>query len=681
MKLTDDVRFVRGIGPKKAELLHKLGIDTLADAVQCYPRGYEDRTAVVPIVELLDGEKCCVHAIVGAQPKTAHIRKGMDVTNCRVYDETGLLSLRFFHNKYAASVLEVGKEYAFYGKVQAEGRQFVMIAPEFEPVQAKEKTGRILPLYPLTAGLHQTDFYKITDAALAALPENYPDFLPEAIRKQQQFPPLGQALHSMHRPQTIEQAQQARKRMAFEELFLLACGMKFLRAGRADKKGARLRDLSLREFYRVLPFSLTGAQQRAIEACTMDIAEGKPLSRLIQGDVGSGKTMVAAALCYLAAKNGKQAVMMAPTELLARQHMETLQPILHKLGISCGLLVSAMRAKEKREIVDEISSGKLSVIIGTHAVLSEHVQFCDLALAVVDEQHRFGVKQRAALTEKGENVHLLVMSATPIPRTLALLIYGDLDVSIIDELPPGRQKIKTYAVGEQTRPRIDRFIDNQCAAGGQAYVVCPLVEDSEVTDTQRHSAEQTAQRLKTVLPHRRIGLVHGRTKTAEKEQIMRDFADGNLDILVSTTVIEVGVNVPNATLMVVENADCFGMSQLHQLRGRVGRGSRQSFCVFYGADKGADARERLRTLVHTGDGFAIAQKDLEMRGAGDFFGTRQHGLPPLKLADLAGDARLLEQAQQAADALMARDPRLQTAPLLRQRIVRLFEQHGEGSFN
>ena len=654
MKLTDDVRFVRGIGPKKAELLHKLGIDTLADAVQCYPRGYEDRTAVVPIFELLDGEKCCVHAIVGAQPKTAHIRKGMDVTNCRVYDETGLLSLRFFNNKYAASVLEVGKEYAFYGKVQAEGRQFVMIAPEFEPVQAKEKTGRILPLYPLTAGLHQTDFYKITDAALAALPENYPDFLPEAIRKQQQFPPLGQALHSMHRPQTIE---------------------------RADKKGAHLRDLSLREFYRVLPFSLTGAQQRAIEACTMDIAEGKPLSRLIQGDVGSGKTMVAAALCYLAAKNGKQAVMMAPTELLARQHMETLQPILHKLGISCGLLVSAMRAKEKREIVNEISSGKLSVIIGTHAVLSEHVQFCDLALAVVDEQHRFGVNQRAALTEKGENVHLLVMSATPIPRTLALLIYGDLDVSIIDELPPGRQKIKTYAVGEQTRPRIDRFIDNQCAAGGQAYVVCPLVEDSEATDTQRHSAEQTAQRLKTVLPHRRIGLVHGRTKTAEKEQIMRDFADGNLDILVSTTVIEVGVNVPNATLMVVENADCFGMSQLHQLRGRVGRGSRQSFCVFYGADKGADARERLRTLVHTGDGFAIAQKDLEMRGAGDFFGTRQHGLPPLKLADLAGDARLLEQAQQAADALMARDPQLKTAPLLRQRIVRLFEQHGEGSFN
>ncbi len=681
MKLTDAVQFVRGIGPKKAELLHKIGIDTLADAVQCYPRGYEDRTAVVPIFELTDGEKCCVHAIVGAQPQTAHIRKGMDVTNCRIYDETGVMSLRFFNNKYASSVLEVGKEYAFYGKVQAEGRQFVMIAPEFEPVQAREKTGRILPVYPLTAGLHQKDMYKITDAALRALPADYPDFLPQGIREQQQFPPLKNALYAMHRPQTMEQAQRARKRMVFEELFLLACGMQFLRAGRADKKGTQLRDLSLREFYRALPFALTGAQQRAIEACTMDIAMGKPLSRLVQGDVGSGKTMVAAALCYLAAKNEKQAVIMAPTELLARQHMETLEPLMHKLGISCGLLVSAMRAKEKRDIVDKISSGKLSVMIGTHAVLSEQVQFHDLAVAVVDEQHRFGVNQRAALTEKGENVHLLVMSATPIPRTLALLIYGDLDVSIIDELPPGRQKIKTYAVGERTRPRIDRFIDKQCAAGGQVYVVCPLVEDSEGTDTQRHSAEQTAQRLKTVLPHRRIGLVHGRTKTAEKEQIMRDFADGKLDILVSTTVIEVGVNVPNATLMVVENADCFGMSQLHQLRGRVGRGSRQSFCVFYGADKGADARERLSTLVHTSDGFAIAQKDLEMRGAGDFFGTRQHGLPPMKFADLAGDALLLEQAKCAADALMQRDPKLRTQPLLRQRIARLFEQHGEGSFN
>lgn len=681
MRLEDHVRFVRGIGPKKAELLQKLGIETLADAIACYPRGYEDRTRITPIAELRDGEKQCIHAIVGAQPSTAHIRKGMDVTRCKVFDSSGSLTLRFFNNRYAAAALEVGKEYAFYGKVQAEGRSDVMLAPEFEPVSRESRTGRILPVYPLTAGLSQKDLYRVTDAALQAVPDDYMDFLPEAIRNRQKLPPLGDALSYIHRPQTMEQAQQARHRMVFEELFLLSCGMRFLRSGREEKQGARLRDLSLRAFYRALPFALTGAQQRAIEACTMDIAAGKPLRRLVQGDVGSGKTMVAAALCYLAANNGRQAAIMAPTELLAQQHMQTLGPLLQKLGISCGLLTGSLGTKKKREITQQIEEGTLSVAIGTHALLSDQVNFHDLAVAVVDEQHRFGVNQRASLTAKGENVHLLVMSATPIPRTLALLIYGDLDVSVIDELPPGRQKIKTYAVSEKTRPRIDRFIDNQCAEGGQVYVVCPLVEDSENMDCVRNSAEHTAERLAKVLPHRTVGLVHGRTKAAEKEQIMSDFAAGSIDILVSTTVIEVGVNVPNATLMVVEDADCFGLSQLHQLRGRVGRGSRQSFCIFYGADRGAEARERLSTLVHTNDGFVIAQKDLEMRGAGDFFGTRQHGLPPMKMANLAGDTRLLEQARQEAEALLEQDPELEGQPLLKAKVQKLFSQYGEGAFN
>ena len=680
MRLEDHVRFVRGIGPKKAELLQKLGIEALADAIACYPRGYEDRTRITPIAELRDGEKQCIHAIVGAQPSTAHIRKGMDVTRCKVFDSSGSLTLRFFNNRYAAAALEVGKEYACYGKVQAEGRSDVMLAPEFEPVSRESRTGRILPVYPLTAGLSQKDLYRVTDAALQAAGD-VKDFLPEDIRNRQKLPPLGEALSDIHRPQTMEQAQQARHRMVFEELFLLSCGMRFLRSGREGKQGARLRDLSLRAFYRALPFALTGAQQRAIEACTMDIAAGKPLRRLVQGDVGSGKTMVAAALCYLAANNGRQAAIMAPTELLAQQHMQTLGPLLQKLGISCGLLTGSLGTKKKREITQQIEDGTLSVAIGTHALLSDQVNFHDLAVAVVDEQHRFGVNQRASLTAKGENVHLLVMSATPIPRTLALLIYGDLDVSVIDELPPGRQKIKTYAVSEKTRPRIDRFIDNQCAEGGQVYVVCPLVEDSENMDCVRNSAEHTAERLAKVLPHRTVGLVHGRTKAAEKEQIMSDFAAGSIDILVSTTVIEVGVNVPNATLMVVEDADCFGLSQLHQLRGRVGRGSRQSFCIFYGADRGAEARERLSTLVHTNDGFVIAQKDLEMRGAGDFFGTRQHGLPPMKMANLAGDTRLLEQARQEAEALLEQDPELEGQPLLKAKVQKLFSQYGEGAFN
>ena len=680
MRLEDHVRFVRGIGPKKAELLQKLGIETLADAIACYPWGYEDRTRIIPIAQLVDGEKQCIHAIVGAQPATAHIRKGMDVTRCKVFDSSGSIALRFFNNRYAAAGLEVGQEYAFYGKVQAEGRSFVMLAPEFEPVSRESRTGRILPIYPLTAGLSQKDLYRVTDAALQAAGD-VKDFLPEDIRNRQKLPPLGKALPYIHRPQTMEQAQQARHRMVFEELFLLSCGMGFLRSGREGKQGARLRDLSLGAFYRALPFELTGAQRRAIEACTMDIAAGKPLRRLVQGDVGSGKTMVAAALCCLAANNGRQAAIMAPTELLAQQHMQTLGPLLQKLGISCGLLTGSLGAKKKREITQQMEDGTLSVAIGTHALLSEQVRFHDLAVAVVDEQHRFGVNQRASLTEKGENVHLLVMSATPIPRTLALLIYGDLDVSIIDELPPGRQKIKTYAVSEKTRPRIDRFIDNQCADGGQVYVVCPLVEDSENMDSVRNSAEHTAERLAKVLPHRTVSLVHGRTKAAEKEQIMSDFAEGRIDILVSTTVIEVGVNVPNATLMVVEDADCFGLSQLHQLRGRVGRGNRQSFCIFYGADRGAEARERLSTLVHTNDGFVIAQKDLEMRGAGDFFGTRQHGLPPMKMANLAGDTRLLEQARQEADALLEQDPELEGQPLLKAKVQKLFSQYGEGAFN
>lgn len=678
MKLADSVRFVRGVGPKKAELLGRLGIATLEDALLCYPRGYEDRTRVTPIRRLLDGEKQCVHAVVGAPPRTAHIRRGMDVTRCVVYDESGALTLQFFNQSYVASSLQTGQEYAFFGKIRAEKRGFVMLSPEFEPVGAAQCTGRVLPFYPLTAGLHQRDLYRVTDAALAALPGEMPDFLPARVRAQQGFAPLGDALRAIHRPQDMQQAQQARRRMVFEEFFLLSCGMGLLRARRSGRRGAKLRDLSLTAFYRALPFALTGAQQRAIEACTLDIAAGRPLSRLIQGDVGSGKTMVAAALCYLAAKNGRQAVMMAPTELLAQQHMQTLQPLYGALGLSCGLLTGSLGARQKRETVQAIEAGELSVVIGTHALLRGDVRFRDLAVAVVDEQHRFGVQQRAALTEKGENVHLLVMSATPIPRTLALLLYGDLDVSAIDELPPGRQKVKTYAVGERMRPRIDAFIDRQCAEGGQVYVVCPLVGDGE---SGRTSAEHTAERLTAALPHRRVALVHGRTKAAEKERIMAAFAGGRVDILVSTTVIEVGVNVPNATLMVVEDGDCFGLSQLHQLRGRVGRGARQSYCVFYGADRGEDARERLKTLVHTDNGFVIAQKDLEMRGAGDFFGTRQHGLPPMKLADLAGDTRVLEQARRASDALLAEDPALAEEPQLRARVEKLFAQHGEGSFN
>jgi ATP-dependent DNA helicase RecG len=512
------------------------------------------------------------------------------------------------------------------------------------------------------------------------LPADLPDFLPKDVREHFALPALREAMRLIHRPQTIDEAAAARRRLVFEELFLLSCGLGYLRERRADIGGVPLRNLDLRDFYRALPFALTRAQVRAIEECCLDISTGRPLSRLVQGDVGSGKTMVAAALCFLAARNGKQAALMAPTELLAQQHMQTLQPLFAKLGISCGLLTGSMTPKQKKEMQERFASGEISVAIGTHALLSEKVTFSQLALAVVDEQHRFGVNQRAMLTQKGDHVHLLVMSATPIPRTLALLIYGDLDVSIIDELPPGRQKIESYAVGKTMRRRIDAFIEKQCRLGGQVYVVCPLVEDSE-EGGERVSAESCAVRLQQVLPHRRIGLVHGRTKAKEKDAVMEAFAAGMIDVLVSTTVIEVGVNVPNATLMVVENADCFGLSQLHQLRGRVGRGTRQSYCIFFGADQGESAKKRLTTLCSTTDGFAIAQADLEQRGAGDFFGTRQHGLPPLKLANLAGDTRLMAGAKQAADDILRLDPELHEHAELRRRINRMFERCGEGMFN
>ena len=678
MTLDDELRFVRGIGPKKAQALQKLGLHTLRDAVEFYPRGYEDRSVVVPVSGLNEGESACIHAVLGAPVKSAHIRRGMDVSNAMAYDDSGAVALRFFNNKYAASTLKVGAEYAFYGKVQREGRRFVLINPDFEPVGTGRKTGRILPVYPLSAGLHQKDLETVTGTALCVLPAQMEDFLPADVREQFALPALREALTLIHRPQTLEQAQQARRRLIFEELFLLSCGLGRLRERRSGIRGVPFRDLSLTAFYRALPFSLTRAQMRAIEECCLDIASGRPLSRLVQGDVGSGKTMVAAALCWLAARNGKQAALMAPTELLAQQHMQTLQPLFAKLGVPCGLLTGSMTPKQKKEMQEKLASGEVAVAIGTHALLSEKVAFANLALAVVDEQHRFGVNQRATLTQKGDNVHLLVMSATPIPRTLALLIYGDLDVSIIDELPPGRQVIESYAVGEHMRRRIDAFIDKQCQLGGQVYVVCPLVEDGE---TERVSAEHCAQRLQSVLPHRRVALVHGRTKAQEKDAIMQAFAAGTIDILVSTTVIEVGVDVPNATLMVVEDADCFGLSQLHQLRGRVGRGSRQSYCVFYGADKGESAKQRLATLCRTSDGFAIAQADLEQRGAGDFFGTRQHGLPPLKMANLAGDTRLMQGAKQAADDILARDSELKEHPALRERVERMFARTGEGMFN
>ncbi len=677
MELQSSVRGVRLIGPKKAAALEAMGIRTLQDALETYPRDYEDRTRIVPIAQLSDGDKVSVCAVVGTTPVMQHIRRGMDVTKLTVFDESGTLPIVYFNNKYVAAQLREGRSYLFYGAVQGEGRHRRMISPAIEPLsEDADPQGRIVPVYPLSAGLTQRDLLRVTDEALAALGNaNPPDCLPPYLLQKYGLPSLRDGLRLIHRPQNDEQVRAARRRLCFEELFLLSCGLARLRERRRDERGLLFENRTLDAFWRALGFSPTGAQQRAVAELMRDVGAGRPMNRLVQGDVGSGKTVVAAALCALAAQNGYQSALMAPTEILAAQHYETLSPLLGTLGAQCVLLTGSMGVRDRREALAALADGRAAVAIGTHALIQKDVQFHNLGAVVADEQHRFGVRQRALLSAKGETPHVLVMSATPIPRTLALILYGDLDVSVLDELPPGRQPIQTYAVGEEMRARIYKFIEKQCALGGQAYVVCPLVEDGDVG---LKSAEQHAETLRNALPNRRIGLLHGRMKPAEKDETMRAFSMDMLDVLVSTTVIEVGVNVPNATLMIVEDADRFGLSQLHQLRGRVGRGTRQSYCVFFGADKGAKARQRLELLARTSDGFEIARADLAMRGPGDFFGARQHGLPPLHVADLAADMALLESAQEEAAALLKDDPQLVRWPILRARVSRLWRAAEQG---
>ena len=677
--LEDSIRFVKGVGPKKAALLEKLHIRTLRDALETYPRDYEDRTVLTRIADIDEDGKYAIRAVVGTEPKVNRIRKGLTLVKCTIFDETGSLHVTWFNNPYAAALVHVGQEYLFYGRVQQGPRAPMLVSPQAEKIAAgDEHPGRIVPVYPLTAGLTQRDLARVTEAALDAVPGDWPDPLPEVLRAKYDLPDAADALAAIHRPQTTADVQQARRRMVFEELFLLCCGLQQLKERRRADHGFVFSAAGLADYLAALPFAPTGAQRRAIDEIAADCASGRPMNRLVQGDVGSGKTVVAAALCALAAQNGYQAAFMAPTEILAAQHAETLAPLLEKLGITCTLLTGSMGAAQKRAALAAIESGQAQVVVGTHALIQQSVSFHRLGAVVADEQHRFGVAQRAALAGKGEAPHVLVMSATPIPRTLALIMYGDLDVSVLDELPPGRQPVETYAVGQNMRRRITAFIDKQVEEGGQAYVVCPLVEEGEL---ELKSAEQHAVDLQKALPHRRVAVLHGRMKNADKERVMQAFAAKEYDILVATTVIEVGVDVPNANLMVVEDADHFGLSQLHQLRGRVGRGKRQSYCIFFGADKGQTARERLKILCKTNDGFEVARADLAQRGPGDFFGRRQHGLPALHVADLAADLALMQHAREEAEQILAADPQLDGYPELRARVHRMFEECDDEAFN
>ena len=678
-ELSTSVRYIKGIGEQRAKSLEKLRIFTLRDLISYFPRDYEDRRTFRKIRDLEPGETACVTAMAAASPTLNRVRKGMELVKVRAVDETGALDVTFFNQTYMRDHIQAGEHYTFFGKAEVQGSRRTMVNPLVERENSRTMTGRIMPVYPLTAGISQLTMTRSVEQGLAACRDLLPDPLPDEVRRDHQLCHTGYAYDQIHFPDDENTLAIARRRLAFEELFLLAIGMQVLSRRREELSCAPLRDLDLTAFYGSLPFSLTGAQQRAVDEILADLASGRPMNRLVQGDVGSGKTMVAAAAMVCAARSGRQTALMAPTEILAEQHYKGLAPLLEGLGIPCALLTGAARAKERRAVLEGLESGRLQAVIGTHALISPDVTYRDLGLVVTDEQHRFGVGQRSALSAKGERPHLLVMSATPIPRTLALMIYGDLDVSVIDELPPGRQRIDTFAVTGAYRPRIYKFLAREIAAGRQAYMICSMVEENGADD--RKAVTEYARVLQEqVFPHLRVACVHGRMKGREKEAVMAAFAGGEADVLVSTTVVEVGVDVPNATVMVIEDADRFGLSQLHQLRGRVGRGKHKSYCVLITDNRSEETLARMRVMAQTGDGFRIAEEDLRLRGPGDFFGRRQHGLPALKVADLSWDMALLKEAQQAARALLDRDPGLEDHPLIAQRTRELFEA-SEGTMN
>ena len=680
-KLSDPVSILKGVGPAKVKQFAQLNIVTLRDLICHFPRAYEDRTKLLTIEKLEVDTPACFKAMVMNTPRVSHIRKGLDITKVQVADHTARLNLTFFNNRYVADQLQYGKEYIFYGAVSGDFIGYNMTNPVFEALTLPPvTTRRVLPIYPLTAGLSNAAMLKAVRQALAIC-DPPAEILPEEVRRKFGILGADRAYYAIHEPNDMVEAELAKKRLIFEEFFVFSAGLSLMRAARAEKKTPPFANLDIKPFLAALPFRLTGAQMRAVEEILGDFAGGSPMNRLVQGDVGSGKTMVAAAAAYCAANNHRQSALMAPTEILAEQHYASMKRLFEPMGIRVGLLTGSMTPKEKRLTREAIASGEIQLAVGTHALLTDSTVFNDLGLVIADEQHRFGVAQRSKLSAKGDAPHLLVMSATPIPRTLALLMYGDLEVSIIDELPPGREPVDTFLVGESYRPRINAFIRKQVAEGHQCFVVCPAVEENE--DLGIKAATVWAETLQqTVFPDLRIALLHGQMKGAEKEEAMASFARGEADVMVATTVIEVGVDVPNATLMVIEDADRFGLSQLHQLRGRVGRGGAKSYCILTSHNKNTETLQRLKALCKTTDGFKIAEEDLKLRGPGDFFGSRQSGLPTFRVANLSYDLQTLKDAQ-AASAQWIDEAGTKDTPeaiALRERIGELFLR-AEGTMN
>ena len=661
MELKDDVKFVKGVGPNRVKLLNKLNIFTLEDLITYFPREYEDRSKPKKIAETENGEECLIEGIVTSRIREIRThKKNMTIYKLIVRDETDSCELIWYNQSYLKKMFKIGETYKFYGKINKKIGMTEMLSPVYELEGNNKNTGKIIPIYPLTYNLSQNTIRKIIENGLELAKDKLEETLPDYILKEYNLLGAKEAIEQIHFPDKLANFSKARNRIAFEELLtmqllLLSLKNKYKNTeeGIAFDKNVKMSDV-----INDLPFKLTKAQTRVLEEIDHDMESSKAMNRLLQGDVGSGKTIVSIIAAYKTVKSGYQMAMMAPTSILATQHMVNFENILSKYGIKCELLLGSTTKKKKVDILERLKNGEIDIIIGTHSLLEENVVFNNLGLVVTDEQHRFGVRQRSTIASKGKNPDVLVMTATPIPRTLALILYGDLDISIIDELPPNRKKIDTFAVRKSMEERVNNFIKKQIDEGRQAYIVCPLVEESE--EIEAKSVLELAEKYKTqIFKEYRVEYLHGKMKPKEKDEIMQRFKNGEIDILISTTVIEVGVDVPNSNIMVIENAERFGLAQLHQLRGRVGRGEYKSYCILKYQGNSEIIRKRMQVMQDTNDGFIISEKDLELRGSGEFFGTKQHGIPEFKVANLFEDIKLLKLIQSLTEKILQEDPLLE----------------------
>lgn len=674
--LNKEIKYVKGIGPKRANKLNKLGIFTVEDLVFYFPRQYEDRNNLKKIFELEDQEKVTIRVMVNSI-ETSNARKGLVITKIGVRDETGFAKLTLFNQEYITSTIKKGDTILVFGKVKKNQHGIELSSCEIDLMSNTPKnTCGIIPIYPLTYGLTNKELINIIKSVFKNEQINIKEYLPKRIIEKYKLCSIDYAVKNIHNPINKESLKVALYRLVFEEFLMLQLGLFLFKNGVTEKSGVFFkRDENLKKVLESLPFKLTNAQNRALNEILDDMGSDKVMNRLVQGDVGSGKTVVALLSLANCVLNGYQGALMAPTEILAEQHYISLNETLSQFGINIGLLVGSLTKKQKEKVLEKVKNNEIDILIGTHALIEDKVEFNNLGIVITDEQHRFGVRQRNKLSEKGYNPDILVMTATPIPRTLALILYGDLDISIIDELPPGRQPIETIAVYKDKRDRAyNSLVRSEVEKGRQVYIVCPLVEESESIEAK--AAVDLVEELKSeFFTDLRLGLLHGKMKPSEKDETMKRFKNKELDILVSTTVIEVGVNVPNATLMIIENAERFGLAQLHQLRGRVGRGSHKSYCILIYSSKSEVCSQRMNIMEQTTDGFKISEKDLELRGPGEFFGTRQHGLPELKVANIFKHMKILKVAQQEARYIIGEDSKLSSYEnkFLKRQVLKKFE--------